>query len=202
MATSKSKTGKTWVSTMQGVNLKEPAQYAAHVLTDNEGLAKVARATAAEAMLIVGRACAKTGDIESVNHAAHWYAVARLEDGIKESTVTKEASQLRAICRACFGGVKVQKKLEEKKELYTHEFAALARKITPTAFAKKGGKGGGHEKTKVTDKEFAKMRQWARLLSVKQKAIIVAIFAKMDESAKAEATKESNKVVRLHKKAA
>ena len=197
-ASKSSKAGKTYLSTMSGVNLKEPAQYAAHVLTDNEGLQRVARATAAEAMLIVGRACAKTGDIESVNHAAYWYAQARLEDGIKESTVTKEASQLRAICRACFGGIKAQKKLEEQKELYTHEFAALARKITPAAFAKKGGKGGGHEKTKVTDKEFAKMRQWCRLLSVKQRAIIEAIFAKMD----ADAAKESNKVVRLHKKAA
>ena len=194
------KSGKTWLTAFSGVNIKLPAVAAANILTDNDGAIKMLRATASEAMLAVGRACAKSGDIESVNHAAHWFSTQRIEDGIAEGTASKEASQLRAICRACFGGVKVQKKLEENSSMYTHDFAALARKITPAAFAKKGGGGGGNrEKSSVTDKEFAKMVKWTRLLSDKQRKVIETIFTKMDTQAKSEA---SGKVVRLHKKAA
>ena len=204
MAKQASKASKVWKSVFSGVNIQAPAKYAANILTDNAGAMAMLRATASEAMLDVGRACAKSGDIESVNHAAHWFTEQRLADGIKESTASKEASQLRAVCRACFGGVKVQKKLEENGTLYTHEFAALARKITPKAYAKKSTGGGGHEKTTVTDKEFAKMRIWCRLLSLKQRAVIDAILAKVDAEAKAEASgKVTNiKTARKLKKAA
>lgn len=192
------KTGKTWLSTISGVNIKAPAVEAAEVMGNNEETIKLIRATAAEAMLNVGRATARTGQIEAVDHAAYWYGQARMEYGISESTVTKEKSQLRAICRACFGGVKVIKKLEENETLYTHEFAALARKITPKAFAKVSNqKAGNRVKDKVTDKEFAKMRQWAHLLSPKQRAVIVAILQKV-EKAKAE---KAAKVVPLKKAA-
>lgn len=196
------KTGKTYHSTMQGVNLKAAALEAAEILAVNEDTTRMLRATAAEAMLNCGKACAKTGELESVNSMAHFFAEARLAQGIKPGTVNKEASQLRGICRACFGGVKVVKKLEENSMLYSHEFAALARKITPKAYRKENNHAKGQrEKTVVTEKEFGKMKQWAPLCTSKQRAVIVALFAKQEQKEATAAAVEEGKVVTLKPKA-
>lgn len=189
MAKQASKTGKTYASVLRGVNLKAVAVSFAEQQTANQDAAKMMRATAAQAMLECGKACAKTGDVESVNLVAYWYASARVSFGIAEGTAKKEASQLRQVCRACMGGAKIVKKLDENDTLYSHEFAALAKKITPAKFRSKSTGGGATKaKSKVTDKEFARMVKWTRLLSDKQRAVIETIFAKMDGTASGKVT--------------
>ena len=188
------KTGKVWHSVISGVDIKKPAYAAAAVMSENTQTQALLRATAAQALLVVGKACAKTGEVASIESAAHFYAEARMAEGMKPGTISKEASQLRAICRACFGGVKVQTKLDEQDTLMTHEFAKFARSVTPKAYLKVYTQKKPRVKSEVTDVEFAKMRQWCRLLSKRQRAILEGIFAKMD-------AKPEGKVIPLKKAA-